>query len=203
MEIIKFNETKYDKTVLILGVFHGDEQDGEYLIREYIKLNPKIYKNRLIFIPVVNETGKVQNSRVNKNGVDLNRNFPTSNWELSKVKDDYFGGEYKGSEIETRQLVKIIEHFNPNCILSLHQPYRCVNFDGPYDETLKIAQKVSQINGYKIQENIGYPTPGSFGTYCGIELRIPTITLELPENENKNTLWQDNKDVFEFFANEY
>ena len=203
MEIIKFNETKYDKTVLILGVFHGDEQDGEYLIREYIKLNPKIYKNRLIFIPVVNETGKVQNRRVNKNGVDLNRNFPTSNWELSKVKDDYYGGEYKGSEIETRQLVKIIEHFNPNCILSLHQPYRCVNFDGPYDETLKIAQKVSQINGYKIQENIGYPTPGSFGTYCGIELRIPTITLELPENENKNTLWQDNKDVFEFFANEY
>ncbi len=203
MEIIKFNETKYDKTVLILGVFHGDEQDGEYLIREYIKLNPKIYKNRLIFIPVVNETGKVQNRRVNKNGVDLNRNFPTSNWELSKVKDDYFGGEYKGSEIETRQLVKIIEHFNPNCILSLHQPYRCVNFDGPYDETLKIAQKVSQINGYKIQENIGYPTPGSFGTYCGIELRIPTITLELPENENKNTLWQDNKNVFEFFANEY
>lgn len=203
MEIIKFNETKYDKTVLILGVFHGDEQEGEYLIREYIKLNPKIYKNRLIFIPVVNETGKVQNRRVNKNGVDLNRNFPTSNWELSKVKDDYFGGEYKGSEIETRQLVKIIEHFNPNCILSLHQPYRCVNFDGPYDETLKIAQKVSQINGYKIQENIGYPTPGSFGTYCGIELRIPTITLELPENENKNTLWQDNKDVFEFFANEY
>ncbi len=203
MEIIKFNETKYDKTVLILGVFHGDEQDGEYLIREYIKLNPKIYKNRLIFIPVVNETGKVQNRRVNKNGVDLNRNFPTSNWELSKVKDDYFGGEYKGSEIETRQLIKIIEHFKPNCILSLHQPYRCVNFDGPYDETLKIAQKVSQINGYKIQENIGYPTPGSFGTYCGIELRIPTITLELPENENKNTLWQDNKDVFEFFANEY
>lgn len=203
MEIIKFNETKYDKTVLILGVFHGDEQDGEYLIRKYIKLNPKIYKNRLIFIPVVNETGKVQNRRVNKNGVDLNRNFPTSNWELSKVKDDYFGGEYKGSEIETRQLIKIIEHFKPNCILSLHQPYRCVNFDGPYDETLKIAQKVSQINGYKIQENIGYPTPGSFGTYCGIELRIPTITLELPENENKNTLWQDNKDVFEFFANEY
>lgn len=203
MEIIKFNETKYDKTVLILGVFHGDEQDGEYLIREYIKLNPKIYKNRLIFIPVVNETGKVQNRRVNKNGVDLNRNFPTSNWELSKTKDDYYGGEYKGSEIETRQLIKIIEHFKPNCILSLHQPYRCVNFDGPYDETLKIAQKVSQINGYKIQENIGYPTPGSFGTYCGIELRIPTITLELPENENKNTLWQDNKDVFEFFANEY
>lgn len=203
MEIIKFNETKYDKTVLILGVFHGDEQDGEFLIRKYISLNPKILKNRIIFIPVVNETGKAQNIRVNKNGVDLNRNFPTSNWELSKTKDEYYGGEYKGSEEETQKLIKIIEQYKPDCILSLHQPYRCVNFDGPYNETLKIAQKISQINGYKIEENIGYPTPGSFGTYCGIELKIPTITLELPENEDKNILWQDNKDIFEFFANEY
>lgn len=203
MKIIKFNETKYNKTVLILGVFHGDEQDGEFLIQKYIDSNPKITKNRIIFIPVVNETGKAQNTRVNKNGVDLNRNFPTSNWELSKTKDDYYGGEYKGSEEETQELIKIIELYNPNCILTLHEPYRCVNFDGPYDETLKIAQKISQINGYKIEENIGYPTPGSFGTYCGIELKIPTITLELPENEDKNTLWQDNKEVFEFFANEY
>lgn len=203
MKIIKFNETKYNKTVLILGVFHGDEQDGEFLIQKYIASNPKITKNRIIFVPVVNETGKAQNTRVNKNGVDLNRNFPTSNWELSKTKDDYYGGEYKGSEEETQELIKIIELYNPNCILTLHEPYRCVNFDGPYDETLKIAQKISQINGYKIEENIGYPTPGSFGTYCGIELKIPTITLELPENEDKNTLWQDNKEVFEFFANEY
>ena len=203
MKIIKFNETKYDKTVLILGVFHGDEQDGEFLIQKYIDSNPKITKNRIIFIPVVNKTGKAQNTRVNKNGVDLNRNFPTSNWELSKNKDYYFGGEYKGSEEETQKLIKIIEHFKPDCILSLHQPYRCVNFDGPYNETYRIAQKISQINGYKIEENIGYPTPGSFGTYCGIELKIPTITLELPENEDKNTLWQDNKGIFEFFANEY
>ncbi|UKI42431.1 MAG: DUF2817 domain-containing protein [Candidatus Melainabacteria bacterium] len=200
MKIIKFNETKYDKTVLILGVFHGDEQDGEFLIQKYIDSNPKITKNRIIFIPVVNETGKAQNTRVNKNGVDLNRNFPTSNWELSKNKDDYFGGEYKGSEEETQKLIKIIEHFKPDCILSLHQPYRCVNFGQPYNETYRIAQKISQINGYKIEENIGYPTPGSFGTYCGLELKIPTITLELPENEDKNTLWQDNKGIFEFFC---
>ncbi len=203
MEIIKFNETIYAKTVLILGVFHGDEQDGEFLIRKYIDLNPKITKNRIIFIPVVNESGKAKNTRVNENGVDLNRNFPTSNWELSKEKDDYFGGEFKGSEEETQKLIKIIEHFKPDCILSLHQPYRCVNFDGPYDETCRIAQRISKINGYKIEENIGYPTPGSFGTYCGIELKIPTITLELPENEDKNILWNENKGIFEYFANEY
>ena len=50
MKKIKFNETKYDKTVLILGVFHGDEQDGEFLIQKYIDSNPKITKNRIIFI---------------------------------------------------------------------------------------------------------------------------------------------------------
>ena len=34
---------------------------------------------------------------------------------------------------------------------------------------------------YPVEASIGYPTPGSFGTYAGIERQIPTITLELDE----------------------
>ncbi len=26
----------YDKTILVIGVFHGDEKDGEYLINRYL-----------------------------------------------------------------------------------------------------------------------------------------------------------------------
>ena len=203
MEIIKFNENNYKKTILILGVFHGDEQDGEFLIRKYIGLKPDVKKNRLVFIPVVNKKGKENNTRTNINGVDLNRNFPTENWTLSKIKDNYYSGETPASEEETKELISIIKLYRPDCILTFHEPYRCINFDGPRFETLKIAKIISKFNWYKIEENIGYPTPGSFGTYCGIELNIPTITLELPQNEDKNTLWDDNKNIFEFFANEY
>ena len=34
---------------------------------------------------------------------------------------------------------------------------------------------------YPIEPSIGYPTPGSFGTWAGIEKNIFTITLELDE----------------------
>ena len=60
----------------------------------------------------------------------------------------------------------------------MHSPYKIVNYDGPAKE---ISEKISKIIGYPVEESIGYPTPGSFGTYCGVERNIPTITLELDE----------------------
>lgn len=197
--LIEKNAKKFDKTVLIIGVFHGDEQQGEFLINKYLKSPFVIRKNRLFFIPCLNPDGKEKNTRQNANGVDLNRNFPTKNWEKLN-KNDYYGGEKAESELETQFLVKIMNKEKIDCILAFHSPYKVVNFDGPAKE---IAKKISEITGYPVQEDIGYPTPGSFGTYSGIERKIPIITLELPENESDENLWQQNKNIFEYFANEF
>jgi len=195
------NSLTSGKTALIIGVFHGDEPEGEMLIRQFmgeISTNPEILKNnRILFIPCLNPDGKLANTRKNANGVDLNRNFPTQNWELGDKKDDYFGGKLPASEIETKFLIEIIDKYEPDRILSLHTPYRVVNFDGNAKE---LAKNISKINGYTVEENIGYPTPGSFGTYAGIEREIPTITLELPDNESPEKLWKSNKKVFEYFV---
>ena len=78
------------------------------------------------------------------------------------------------------------------------EPYKVVNYDGPAES---VAQEISKLIDYKVEENIGYPTPGSFGTYCGIEKNIPTITLELPENEDKEVLWNTNKALFNYIEN--
>ena len=163
----------YGKT-LIVGVFHGDEPQGKFLIEEYLKNNDT---NGLLFIPCLNPDGMQLKTRTNSNGVDLNRNFPTKNWELTK-KNEFFGGMSAGSEIETRFLIDTIDEFKPELILTLHAPYKVVNYDGPARE---ISEKISEIIGYPVEESIGYPTPGSFGTYAGIEREIPAITLELDE----------------------
>ena len=136
-----------------------------------------IPRRGLLFIPCLNPDGMAQNTRTNANGVDLNRNFPTKNWQLSE-KNNYFGGGTPASEIETRFVIDIIQEFKPELILTLHTPYKIVNYDGDAKE---IAQKISEIINYPIESDIGYPTPGSFGTYCGIERNIPTVTLELDE----------------------
>ena len=192
----------YEKTVLVTGVFHGDEPDGEYLINRYLSERSDT-KNRLLFVPCLNPDGLADDKRTNANGVDLNRNFPAKNWEKS-AKDEYFGGDEQASEDETRFMVYVIEKYKPDLIITLHEPYAVVNYDGPAKE---IAQKISQITGFEVQESIGYPTPGSFGTYCGLEKNIPTITLELPQHsanqQDKEALWQKVKGIFDFAALEY
>lgn len=179
---------------LVIGVFHGDEPQGKFLIDEYLKNYPtskslisRWKRNRgersLLFIPCLNPDGMQLNQRTNANRVDLNRNFPTKNWgeDTSKAGNnpaDYFGGKSAGSEIETQFVIDVIRAYQPKSILTLHAPYKVVNFDGPAKE---LAQKISDIIKYPVEESIGYPTPGSFGTYAGIERQIPTITLELDE----------------------
>lgn len=173
---------------LVIGVFHGDEPQGKFLIEKYLKnqansMSELVPRGNLLFIPCLNPDGMQLSQRTNANGVDLNRNFPTKNWgqDTSKAGNnpaDYFFGKSAGSEIETKFIIDIIDKFSPKSILTIHAPYKIVNFDGP---AKKLAQKISDIIGYPVEESIGYPTPGSFGTYAGVERQIPTITLELDE----------------------
>ncbi|EKE03611.1 MAG: hypothetical protein ACD_20C00176G0006 [uncultured bacterium] len=185
------------KVILFVGVVHGDEPQGEPLIlnlMEMINKDPEIVgENKILFIPVLNPDGKFLNTRGNANGVDINRNFPTKNWELSPENDIYYSGETPASEIETRFLIDVIREYKPDVIITLHTPYKIVNYDGPARE---LAEKISGLNGYPVQENIGYPTPGSFGTYAGIEMDIPVITLELPDNIETDQLWQESQEAF-------
>jgi len=174
--------------VLVVGVVHGDEPQGEYLINKYLTQN----KSNLLFIPCLNPDGKNNNTRVNSNGVDLNRNFPTKNWKLTD-KDKYYGGETPASEVETRFLINIIEKYSPRLIFTLHTPYKIVNYDGPACE---VANDVSKFIGYPVEDNIGYPTPGSFGTYAGVERHIPVITLEMDEDEDIEILYSKIEKIF-------
>lgn len=176
--------------ILVIGCFHGDEPQGKYLIERY--LEECDYTN-LLFLPCLNEWGVNHNKRTNENGVDLNRNFPTKNWKLSE-KNEFFGGESPASEIETKFLIDLIEKNEPKLILTLHAPYKVVNYDGDGKD---ISEKISKIIGYPVESSIGYPTPGSFGTWAGVEKGIPTVTLELDENIDVKEL---EKPVFEIFT---
>lgn len=183
-----------DKTVLLIGVFHGDEPQGEFLLNKFMNEKKTPCKNRTLIIPCLNPDGRDKNTRQNANGVDINRNFPTKNRKITEDKH-YFGGEEAASEIETKFLINIIEKYQPDFILSLHAPYKVVNYDG---DAGNYAEDISKITGYPVEEYIGYETPGSFGTYAGIERNIPIITLELPEDEENYTLWHTMEKVFEY-----
>lgn len=191
----------FNKTVLVIGVVHGDEPQGKFLIENYLQQPCSLGtkgKNRLLFIPCLNPDGMVNNTRQNASMVDLNRNFPTKNWgKIVSDKPDYFGGESAASEIETKFITEIIQEFTPDVILTIHAPFKVVNYDGPAKE---IAEKISEIINYPAQCDIGYPTPGSFGTYAGVERNIPTITLELDEETDVQNLIVPINQIFSYLT---
>ena len=183
--------------VLIIGVFHGEEPQGEYIINRYLREKDfNGIKNNMYFIPCLNTYGRNKNSRGNVNGVDINRNFPTRNWQLTS-KGEFYSGESPACEIETKYILEVLKQVEPDVILTLHAPLKCVNFDGP---AKNIADKISEITGYPVRSSIGYPTPGSFGTYCGVERNIPTITLEFDDQEIPESLYTKTEPVLDFLC---
>ena len=195
--IEKRSRDKRAKTILVIGVFHGEEPQGEHAINRYLaERDFASIKNHLYFIPCLNPWGKERGIRVNPNGVDLNRNYPTANWELS-AKDENFSGPSPASETETRYILELLKHIDPDIILTLHAPLKCVNYDGPAKE---IAEKIADLCNYPVRADLGYPTPGSFGTYCGIERNIPTITLEYDDAENEGSIALKTQKVFDWLA---
>ena len=184
-----------DSTTVIFGGFHGDEIMGVQLVfrfAEYLffeKTNK--LEARVIIIPVLNPDGLVRAKRKNANNVDINRNFPTKNWKPQYASKSFYPGDAPASEPETRAAITILKEYGPQSIISVHTALAMVNYDGP---GLSLARKMAQYNKYPVEPDIGYPTPGSFGTYAGKERNIPTITLEL-KKESFEEVWQTNREA--------
>lgn len=191
---------KTPKNVLVVGVIHGDEPIGEFLIEEFLKNKTRTIKNNLFYIPRLN----FSNERKNSSNVDINRNFPSKNWELTKKEDNYFGGFEPNSEIETKFLVNLTNEITFDAIITIHTPYKIINYDGVNNPiTLPLAKKISAFLNYPIEADIGYATPGSMGTYFGVERNIPIITIECDEEAKKEELYKKFEKLFYFLEKEF
>jgi predicted deacylase len=182
--------------ILIAGI-HGDEPKSVHVARGLIEALEQrgTRGRRVIVIPVANPDGYARRRRQNARGVDLNRNFPTEDWQPTPKRSRYCAGSAPSSESETRALVRLIERCKPARIMAVHSisAHRyCNNYDGP---ARRLAEAMGRRNGYPVTATIGYPTPGSLGTWAGVERRIPVVTLELPSHHSGQRCWRDNADA--------
>jgi predicted deacylase len=186
--------------ILIMGAIHGDETTTVDLttnLIELLKARPEVCAGkRVAVIPVANPDGYAARTRSNANRVDVNRNFPATNYRAGRSSSTQprFGPS-AASEPETRAVLKAIDEIGPRLLISIHSitdGRQCNNYDGPAQA---IAELMSAKNGYRCAANIGYPTPGSLGSYAGIDKQIPMITLELPRNLPDDKAWAQNRDA--------
>ena len=164
--------------VLILGGVHGDEREGVEAAYGLIKRWGHSFPGRLrvTVLPAFNMDGVLRGTRGNARGVDLNRNMATNDWSPEIANPRYHPGASANSEPETRLLIQWLEEHRPVFILSLHSWHPVLNVNG---DCKAEAAVLAHWTGYRIDDSIGYPTPGCLGTYCGIERDMPTLTYEI------------------------
>jgi protein MpaA len=170
------------RTVLILATIHGNEAAGTPLVRRletHLIAQPLLLDGRrVVLIPVANPDGYVHGTRHNAAGVDLNRNFETANTRSRKPL----------SEPESRALARLIRHYRPAVVVSIHEPLACLDHDGP---ALRLAEAMAAACDLPVRK-LG-ARPGSLGSYVGLELGLPIVTVELPRNASRLTndeLWK-------------
>lgn len=163
--------------VLILGGVHGDEPEGIVAAKGLIECFREEFSLNLnlTIIPEFNPEGMLLKTRGNSNKVDLNRNLPTKDWSPIAATERYNPGPKALSEVENSHLVDWIKKEKPDVIYSLHSWKPMLNTNGDLPEAAEIAKHIKYI----IEPDIGYPTPGSLGTYAGFENKIPTLTYEI------------------------
>ena len=187
------------KPILIFGGIHGTEPTSAQLANRLVRFlrdKPQIWRNTPIAIlPQANPDGLAKGTRQNINGVDCHRNFPAHNWRTSRPGNRYYGGPRPLSEPETRAIVQAVQMLEPRFIVAIHSipgGKYCNNYDGP---ARVLAEIMAQENHYPVKASMGYPAPGSFGSWAGIDQNIPTITLELPREEPTSKVWLANRNA--------
>lgn len=180
---------KNPKRILAKALIHGDENLAGAVARAWMVRLQKIEpRNSWRVIPVANPDGWKAHTRFNANGVDLNRNFPTKDWDIQavnywkkKMKSDprRNPGPNAASEVETRCLIKQFDEFKPDFLISVHTPLGVLDLDGP-----KLAPPRFRPLPWMSLGNF----PGSLGRYMWADRKVPVLTIELKGNEDVDKL---------------
>ena len=129
-----------NNAIVLIGQTHAGESGPElhlYTIEQILTHNRDLLNEAgIIIIPVLNIdsrnlliNGIPDYQRVNIRGVDLNRNYPSDDWEVvdssyGSYTNDPFSGTYRGpfpaSEPETKTVIRMIETYKPKVVFDYH-----------------------------------------------------------------------------------
>jgi murein peptide amidase A len=167
----------------VIGGIHGNEPEGLFaatnLANQSGRTSPPV---TVRIIDDANPDGTRAGTRGNARGRDLNRNWPATNFAGGARRPDPL------SEPETRALHRDIDEFAPDLIVVFHSissgPF--VNFDGPAGEyAAAFADAAREIDSrWRVVPQMGYRTPGSMGSYFGIDRSIPILTIEFARGQD-------------------
>lgn len=184
------------RCVLWIGGVHGDEREGHVAtsqVAQAVADTPGLARRVTLWIVEdANPDGTAAGTRVNANGVDLNRNFPARNFRRGSTR---FGGEPL-SQPEARLLHDLVLELEPELTIAIHSwtGDRFINYDGPAAHE---AIRFEALSGYRVRaSDTFHTTPGSLGSWLGVDRDQALLTLEYKKGSDPQQAWEQTRAAF-------
>jgi protein MpaA len=162
--------------MLVVGSVAGDEPGG-IAVTKLLASEAAIAGVNLWLIPDMNPDGAARATRVNADGVDLNRNFPFRWRPFGQPGSRNYSGPRPSSEPESRAIAAFIQRTRPGLAVWLHQPYALIDdSQGPG----WAEQQLARTLGLPLERLPDYP-----GSAIGYDDHIvpgSAFDVELPGN---------------------
>ena len=176
---------------LIGGIHTGPEAESVHIVeallahfRENETQIPEAVS--LVFVPKANPDGYERGTRVNARGVDLNRNWPTEDWQPEAVHGDHTvdAGSRPLSEPETAALYEYLLELRPLYVLSYHAYAALIENNG-IEASERLSEAYAQATGLEhIDEWPYYPITGEF-IVAMAEAGIAAADVELERGDRR------------------
>lgn len=157
----------------IIASIHGNEREGGRHLDELVPLLSGT-SNSIRIYEDANPDGTWRNVRTTTKGVDPNRNWPAENFSPSRQR-----GPAPLSEPGVAAVHGDLVTFAPELVIVLHSTKRgpFVNYDGPAEFEASVFAEAAGT-AWSVQPSMGYPTPGSLGSWMGVDRGVPILTIE-------------------------
>ena len=180
------------------GIHQGDEADTTDLISKAVDYYSVHYEAiprevTAIFIPDVNPDGHALKQRFNANGVDLNRNWPTADWQADTFAAEGLikggGGKAPLSEPETTAVWNYIQKNNIISTMWYHARGGMVVDTEPTAAnkqrySTQLAQLLAATTGYDYEQTwTSYEVNGDVSDFLNSK-GIYSLTIELSAYDN-------------------
>jgi murein peptide amidase A len=181
-------------TVLFTGGIHGNERSSTYIMDDWVAhLDANAHRipagRQVVVVPNVNPDGIAINQRYNAHNVNLDRNFPSSDWisDIGLSNGQVLpqgGGPTPLSEPEARALADLANGLQLRASISFHASGSVVSANKVADSTA-IATLYARSVGYDTvfanpEATFGYTLTGELETWVGEKFGTPAILIELP-----------------------
>lgn len=179
--------------MLFFGGIHGNEKGTVELLKKFtdtVIAEPYLLAStrKLVVVPLINPDGYFDDIyRDNTNGVNLNRNFPTTNW-VQYPDAETFAGSKPFSESESLTIKTIVEECNPSLMIAFHSQGGVVSPEAG-SESVALAEWYIARTGYVYYNDWNYPgtATGWFTESTG----NPSLTIEVTDHTNSD--WEINR----------